>query len=88
MAGKSIPGRRGRRREREPLEVRMSLSLNLGSEPGDAVTLMEDRRVPLVGSVFDQRDRILREFLRLLAQAGLRQPRLARRLLPGGKRRK
>lgn len=79
---------RPRRRRREPLEVILTFKMNLGDRPADAVTLIEERRVPLVGSVFDNRDRILREFLRLLMKAGARQPAVMRRLLDlrGGKR--
>lgn len=79
---------RPRRRRREPLEVILTFKMNLGDRASDAVTLIEERRVPLVGSVFDNRDRILREFLRLLMKAGARQPAVMRRLLDlrGGKR--
>lgn len=72
---------RSRRRRREPLEVILTFKMNLGDRPSDAMTLIEERRVPLVGSVFENRDRILREFLRLLMKAGTRQPAVMRRLL-------
>lgn len=71
--------RRARSR-REPLEVILTLKLNFGDGPGDSVTLVDERRVPLVGSVFDNRDRIAREFLRLVGRATARQPRLLRRI--------
>jgi hypothetical protein len=70
-----------RKRRREPLDVILTVKFNFGDAPGDAVTLMHERRVPLVGSVFENRDRIAREFLRLLVKAGARQPRVMRRLL-------
>lgn len=72
---------RPRRRRREPLEVILTFRMNLGERPSDAMTLIHERRVPLVGSVFDNRDRILREFVRLLLKAGARQPRAVRKLL-------
>jgi hypothetical protein len=65
---------RDRRRRKEPLEVVLTVKFNFGEHPRDAVTLMHERRVPLVGSVFENRDRIAREFLRLLVKAGARQP--------------
>ena len=64
------------------MEVVLTLKLNFGDHPDDAVTLIEERSVPLVGSVFENRERIAREFLRLLMKAGS-QPRVVRRLLEG-----
>jgi hypothetical protein len=63
------------------MEVVLTVKMNLGDDPSDAVTLLQNRRVPLVGSVFDNRDRIAREFLRLLIKAGALQPRTMRRLM-------
>jgi hypothetical protein len=73
---------RTRQRRKEPMDVILTLKVNLGDHPDDAVTLLEERRIPLVGSVFENRDRIAREFLRLLMKAGS-QPRAVRRLLEG-----
>ncbi len=64
---------RTRQRRKEPLDVVLTLKLNFGDSPGDALTLIEEQRVPLVGSVFENRDRIAREFLRLLLKASSRQ---------------
>lgn len=64
----------GRSRKREPLEVILSFKMKFGEAPHEQLTLVNERRVPLVGSVFENRDRIAREFLRLLVQAGVRRP--------------
>jgi hypothetical protein len=79
---------RARTRRREPMDVILTLKINFGDRPEDAMTVVRERRVPLVGSVFDNRDRIAREFLRLLLKAGLAQPRTLRRLwdAPGRRR--
>lgn len=76
MKGDRIISKRQRRQRgrRRPLDVQLTLKMNLGKLPGDAVTLVDDRRVPLVGSVFENRNRIAREFLRLLAGVALRRP--------------
>lgn len=74
------------RRRRTPMEVVLTLKMNFGQVPGDAITVIDGRRVPLVGSVFDNRDRIAREFLRLMVKVGARQPRMVRRLLGRGGR--
>ena len=76
---------RARHRRKKPMDVILTLKINLGDHPGDAVTLIDERRVPLVGSVFENRDRIAREFLALLMKAGA-HPRALRRLLGEGKR--
>jgi len=72
-------GRAGQRRK-EPMDVILTLKVNFGESPGDALTLLEEQKVPLVGSVFENRDRIAREFLRLLLRATSRQPRVLRTL--------
>ena len=65
---------RARKRRKQPMDVILTLKVNFGDSPGDAVTLLEESKVPLVGSVFENRDRIAREFLRLLLAATSRQP--------------
>jgi len=80
-------GPRRLRRRKPPLDVQLTLRMNLGDSPGDVVTLVDDRRVPLVGSVFENRDRIAREFLRLLATVGLRRPATVRQMFPFLRRR-
>lgn len=76
---------RERRRRRQPLEVILTVKMNFGDHPGDAMTLMHERRVPLIGNVFENRDRIARGFLRLLVKAGARQPALMRRMFGAGR---
>lgn len=63
-----------RARHRQPMEVIVTVKFNFGDHPHEAMTLIEERKVPLVGSIFENRDRIAREFLRLLVKAGARQP--------------
>lgn len=76
---------RERRRRRQPMEVILTVKMNFGDHPRDAMTLMHERRVPLVGSVFDNRDRIAREFLRMMVKAGARQPAIMRRMFGAGR---
>ena len=93
-AGILSKARERRRRAREPLEVRMTMRFNFGDTPEEAVTVMNDRRVPMVGSVFESRDRILRAFATMLVRTGMAQPKVAKelfpllRLLPGAGRKK
>ena len=71
-----------KRRRAEPLDVHLTLRMNFGETPTDAVTVIDNRRVPMVGSVFEYRDRIVRGFAMLLVKTGLAQPRVARELFP------
>ena len=73
---------RRRRRGEDPLEVRLSVRFVFGPKPSHAVQMMEDRSVPLVGSVFHARDVIARAFAVLFVKASLSQPRVVRELLP------
>ena len=72
---------RARERRKQPMDVILTLKVNFGGSPGDAMTLLEEQKIPLVGSVFENRDRIAREFLRLLLAATSRQPRVLKTLL-------
>jgi hypothetical protein len=76
----SGPARRKRRKE--PLDVELTVRMNFGNRPSDAMTLVKNRRVPLVGSVFENRDRIAKGFLRLLLKASASQPKVIGSLLP------
>lgn len=67
---------------REPVEVRMTLRYRFGPDEDETVTVMNDQRVPMVGSVFDYRDRILKTFTRGLVKAAATQPRVLRELMP------
>ena len=60
----------------------MTLRFKFGHEPEDAVTVMNDRRVPLVGGIFESRDRIVRAFAVLLVRTGMAQPKVIREIVP------
>ncbi len=79
----STPKRKSKaHREEEPLEVDLTVAFRFGDEPGDKVTMIDNRRIPLVGSVFDSRDALVRNFVKLLLKAGLTQPRVLGELVP------
>lgn len=59
----------------------LTFKMNFGDRPEDALTLIKSRRVPLAGSVFENRDRIARGFMHLLLRAGAMQPRVWRGML-------
>lgn len=77
----------GRRRKskagrEEPLEVDLTLAFRFGDEPKDTVTVINNRRVPMIGSIFDSRDAIMRGFVRHLIKAGLSQPKVLSEVVP------
>lgn len=79
------PPARSRRKPREPLDVRLTFKINFGDTPADAVTVMNERRVPMVNSVFEHRDRIVRTFAMSLLRVGLAQPTVVREVFPAMK---
>jgi len=76
-----IPSKR-QPRASEPLELRLTVRLKFGDSAADSVTMMDDRRIPMVDSVFKSRQRILRAFALLLVKAAAAQPKIAREILP------
>lgn len=70
------------RRGKDPLEVQLTVRFKFGAEPRDQVTVINNRRVPMVGSVISNRDRIVKGFVNLLIRTALKQPRVARELFP------
>ncbi len=73
-------GSRGRKPE--PLDVNLTVRFKFGEAPDDTLTMIDGRRVPMAGSLLDNRDRILRGFTRMLVKAATLQPKLARELWP------
>ncbi|MGQ0529295.1 MAG: hypothetical protein ACT4PG_05620 [Panacagrimonas sp.] len=65
-----------------PLDVDLTVSFRFGEEARDKVTVIDNRRVPMVGSVFESRDLVVRNFVRLLLKAGVSQPKVLAELLP------
>jgi len=83
-AGGSIIGNAARaRRSAEPLEVKLTLRYRFGDEPDDTVTVMDDRAIPMVDSVFKNRDRIVRALAMTLVRAGITRPKVVSELVPG-----
>jgi hypothetical protein len=74
--------RKSQRRRPRPVDVQLTLKMNFGDKPADAITVIDNRRVPMVGSIFAYRDRIVRGFALLLVKTGLAQPKVARELFP------
>lgn len=74
--------RRKAKRQPKPVEVELTVRFNFGKTPEEAITVVDQQRIPMVNSVFESRDRILRGFAGLLIKTGLKQPGVARELFP------
>lgn len=71
------------RRKREPLAVNVTLVVRTGSEPEDQLTLLDDRTIPMLGSVFEYRNRITRFFFSSLLRVAATSPSVYHELAPG-----
>ena len=69
-------------RKKEPLDVNLTVRFNFGDEPEDAITVLNDVRVPMADSVFTNRDRIVKGFVSLLLKGGLKSPAVTREIFP------
>lgn len=72
-----------RRSQREPLQVQLTVRVRTGEAAGDCVTLMDDKTVPMAGSVFTYRDRIRAFLAKGLVKVALLSPAVQRELAPG-----
>ncbi len=85
MISKAAEPRSRKRRkasETEPLAVELTVRFRFGDEADDVVTPLRERKVPMVNSVFQNRDRILRAFVALMFKAGLSSPKVVGQLWP------
>lgn len=87
-APESPAARKKRRSAKEAVDVELTLRFNFGEAPADHVTVMDAQRIPMVGGVLANRDRILRGFVRMMLRTAVKQPRVARELFPWIKRKK
>lgn len=72
-----------RRRQRPPLEVRLTVAVAFGPEDEDRIVVIDNRKIWMVGSVFQYRDRIAKLAMATLIRAALMQPKVAARIMPG-----
>lgn len=70
------------RRKREPLEVRLTVDVIFGDQPGERVTMINDRPIPMVTDIFEVRDTVMRQFILLMLRAGMTQPKVVAELVP------
>ncbi|QHS08779.1 hypothetical protein [Sinimarinibacterium sp. NLF-5-8] len=81
MSSKSS-NRKRKPRDVEPVEVELTVQFRFGDEPDDVVTPLSAAKVPMVNSVFQNRDRIVAGLVALTVQAGLASPKVVGQLWP------
>jgi hypothetical protein len=71
-----------RRREKEPLDIRLTMRVKFGEDPDDVVTVVDNRRLKLAGSAFQYRDRAIRFLVYNVLRAGAQRPKIYGRFGP------
>lgn len=71
-----------RKRQKQPLEIRMTMRVKFGTGPEETVTVMNNRRLRVIGSVFQHRDRAINFLVVNLLRAGTKRPAVLGRLAP------
>ncbi len=75
--------RRRRRRKPQPVDIRMSFVVRTGEEPEDVVTIMDERELKMVGSVFQYRDQAARFLAMSLVKVAATNRKVFRQVVPG-----
>lgn len=73
---------RRKSRNEEPLEIYVSFTVRTGKAADEKFQLLDHQRVPMVGTVFDNRDRALRFLAVSLVKVAAMQTNVMRTLLP------
>lgn len=76
----------GFRRERKPVDIRLTMRVRFGTEADEQVTVVNNRRLRLIGSVFKYRDRAINFLVYEILRAGARQPKVYGGLTPAAVR--
>lgn len=86
MVAKPAPrakaGKPRRKAAPPPLEVTLQVDVRYGAAPEDVVTIVEQRRIPLLGTLFEQRDVLMRGLFKLMMKAAMATPGVLRRRRP------
>lgn len=66
----------------EPLEIFVSFTVRTGKGPEHCHQILDHQRVPMVGTVFDNRDRMMRFLAVNMVKIAALQTEVARSLMP------
>ena len=71
-----------RKREKGPLDIRVTMRVKFGDQPEDIVTVVDNHQLKLVGSAFQYRDRAIRFLVYNVLNAGAQRPKIYGRFAP------
>lgn len=80
---KTSAGKTRRNRKQEPLDLRLSFTVRTGDEPEDVVTIMDERELKMVGSVFQYRDQAARFLAMTLVKVAATNRKVFTQVVPG-----
>ncbi len=80
----SKPGTRPSRRKkpREPLDVRLSFTVRTGDEPEDTLTILDEKEIKMVDSVFSYRDKAQRFLALTLVRVAATNRKVMHEIVP------
>jgi hypothetical protein len=81
-AAKSAPKRKPRSKAREPLDVRLSFVVRTGDDPEDTLTVLDEKEVIMVDSVFKYRDKAQRFLALTLVRVAATNKKVMQEIVP------
>jgi hypothetical protein len=70
------------KREKKPVDIRLTMRVKFGKTTDDVITVVDNRRLKLIGSAFQYRDRAISFVVYQILRAGSRRPRVYGRFAP------
>lgn len=74
---------RSKRRKPEPVDLRLSFVVRTGDEDEDVVTILDEKELKMVGSVFQYRDKAARFLAMSLVKVAATNRKVFRQVVPG-----
>lgn len=71
------------KRSPNPVEIQLTMAVNFSDDPDEAITVVDNRELRMVGSALKYRDKAIRFTLFNIVKAGMMQPSVAREIAPG-----
>ena len=72
-----------RKRKPEPVDLRLSFTVRTGDEEEDVVTILDEKELKMVGSVFQYRDKAARFLAMSLVKVAATNRKVFRQVVPG-----
>ena len=79
---KPLTPRQRRLKEREPLDVRLSFVVRTGDDPGDTLTVLDEKEIKMVDSVFKYREKSQRFLAITLVRVAATNKKVMQEIVP------